>query len=98
MLNIFAPAEDLVNSVTKYCERRVDHRIVMYVLDDNVNCVTISLDNKNKLKATWLLEAKGLSVWTEGPDSVKTHLPYFEPDLSNYKKLVNKIKTYLVFS
>jgi hypothetical protein len=26
------------------------------------------------------------------------YLPYFEPDFSNYKQLVEKIKTYLVFS
>ena len=30
--------------------------------------------------------------------AVDQTIPWFEPDLTNYNKLINKVKTYLVFS
>ncbi len=96
LLNIFPPAEDLTNRVTKICSRRVNHNIVFLVEDDEVS--QMAIDIGNGLQAVWLflLEA----VWIQGikKDKEVMVLPFFEPDLSNYRKLVNKVKTYLLFS
>lgn len=96
LLNTFPPAEDLNNKVTKTCSRRINHNIVILVEDDEVT--QLAIDIGNGLQAIWLflLEA----VWIQGikKDKEVVILPFFEPDLSNYTRLVEKVKTYLVFS
>ena len=46
--------------------------------------------------AKWLFRAKEVRVETE--DKANVYLPWFEPDFSNYNALVDKIKTYILFS
>ncbi len=56
----------------------------------------------------WLLGAKMVRVEYQKarepgipslpPKTVTTYLPWWEPDLTNYAKLVEKVKTYLLFS
>lgn len=99
LLNIFPPAEDLTTRFTKKCDRRVDHQIVMQVEDDEVTFLTILVSPKTMLKAGWSLTSKKFRVWRQQRNADSgIELPYFEPDLSDYNKLINKIKTYLVFS
>lgn len=99
MLNTFPPAEDLNNRVTKSCTLRLNHKIVMIVDGEEIN--QLSIDLGNGLEAIFLLLMK--KVWiqpTKGSGRADNFvvLPLFEPDLTNYKKLVEKVKTYLVFS
>ncbi len=105
MLNIFPPAEDLNNTVTKHCNKRLSHNISMHVEGDEVISLTIDINPKTKLQATWTFDSRKFCVWTgtttrTGTSAIKTwkYLPYFDPDLSDYQKLINKVKTYLVFS
>lgn len=99
MLNTFPPAEDLNNRVTKSCTSRLNHKIVVLVDGDEVN--QMSIDLGNGLEAIWLfLMGK---IWIQPTKGSKREdnfviLPFFEPDLTNYNKLVDKVKTYLVFS
>lgn len=99
LLNIFPPAEDFGNKVTKYCYRRVDHRISMIVEDNEVSQLSVDLADGTEAIFLFLLD----KIWVQNTIYSKSKknmvvLPFFEPDLSNYKKLVAKIKTYLVFS
>ena len=101
MLNTFPPAEDLTTRVTKSCTRRLDHKITMIADGDEVS--QMSIDLGNDLEAIWLFLMNKIWVqprYNNGSKSKKNFviLPMFEPDLSNYKKLVDKVKTYLVFS
>lgn len=99
MLNTFPPAEDLNNRVTKSCTLRLDHKITILAEGDEVS--QMSIDLGNGLEAIFLfLMGK---IWIQPTKASKKDknfvvLPMFEPDLSNYKKLVDKVKTYLVFS
>ncbi len=99
MLNIFPPAEDYGNKVTKYCTRRIDHKITMIVEDNDVSQMSIDLGNGQEavwlfiLGAVWIQATK----FSKDPKSTMV-LPWFDPELSNYKRLVEKVKTYLVFS
>lgn len=99
MLNTFPPAEDLNDRVTKSCTRRIDHKITMIVEGNEVT--QMSIDLGNNLEAIWLFLAR--QIWIQPIRGSKldknfTLLPIFEPDLSNYKQLVEKVKTYLIFS
>ena len=99
MLNVFPPAEDLDDRVTKYCTSRLNHKLVILVRDNKVD--QLSVDLGNGLEAIFLFFMK--HIWVQPTKSNKsgaghTVLPFFEPDLSDYKKLVSKIKTYLLFS
>lgn len=99
MLNVFPPAEDLTNKLTKYCNLRLNHKITMIVNGDEVSQMSIDLGNGREaifmfyLKKIWVQSIAGSS---KPMDYII--LPFFEPDLSNYKKLVDKVKTYILFS
>lgn len=77
----------------------------MHVEGDEVTSLTININPKTNLQATWTFGPREFCVWTgniarTGTYAIATwkYLPYFDPDLSDYQKLVNKVKTYLVFS
>jgi len=99
MLNSFPPAEDLSNKVTKSCTLRLNHKITLIADGDEVS--QLSIDLGNGLEAIFLFLLNKIWVQPTRSNSANidyTILPFFEPDLSNYKKLVEKVKTYLIFS
>ena len=99
MLNTFPPAEDLSNKVTKSCTLRLNHKITLIAEGDEVS--QLSIDLGNGLEAIFLFLLNKIWVQSNKSNTIGidyTILPFFEPNLSNYKKLVEKVKTYLVFS
>lgn len=98
MLNIFPPAEDLSDKLTKTCNRRLNHKIAMDVSGDNVN--SLSIDLGSGLEAVWLFYPDKQVLWVVKAlkGSHVLHLPWVEPNLAQYSKLVNKLRTYVVFS
>ena len=96
MLNVFPPAEELSDRVHKHCDKRLNHAIVITCNGNEVEALTIELNKNTQLEAVWYFYVKEL--WITDKDKPVITLPWFEPNLSDYKKLVNKIKTYLVFS
>lgn len=101
MLNTFPPAEDLSNKVTKTCTSRLNHKIALIAEGDEVSQLSVDLGNGMEAIFLFLLN----KVWVQPNNYTKNEtkkgyvvLPFFEPDLSNYKRLVEKVKTYLVFS
>jgi len=87
---------------TKKCTKRLGHKFSMFynINDGEVNSICIQITNK--VDATWCFRNNLLSVSNRGLplrrllESMQ-FIPYFEPDLSDYKKLVSKIKTYILF-
>jgi hypothetical protein len=86
----------------KSCSKRLGHKFsVIY----NINESEISglcMQITNKAEAYWDFRNTLLTV-SKKSKSLKElmkstqFIPYFEPDLSDYKKLVSKIKTYILF-
>ena len=62
--------------------------------DDELEDILISLSNKRFLMAGWKFDKNELFIRSSAGDSL---IPYFEPDFSNYGKLINKLKTYTLF-
>jgi hypothetical protein len=85
----------------KKCFRHPDHWIKLIADADGntVREVKILIDNDPVLYATWQFSGKLLFLSNvEISKGVKEWLPWFDPDLTDYKKLLEKVKTYLVFS
>lgn len=99
MVNTFPPAEDLSERVTKSCTRRLSHKITILADGDEVS--QMSIDLGNGLEAIFMFLMDKIWIQPSFGSKKKTDfviLPFFEPDLSDYKKLVDKVRTYLVFS
>ncbi|MGI0059743.1 MAG: hypothetical protein ACREBJ_08230 [Nitrosotalea sp.] len=84
----------------KVCKRRVTHEISYFadVPTYEVYKATIRLNGEPIRYVTWIFTKKELFVMARSGKPNIMHLPYFEPDLTDYNKLVDKIKTYVVFS
>jgi hypothetical protein len=84
----------------KTCDRRIGHEISYFanVPTDTVYKVKIRIDGTPVKYVTWVFTKKELFLIARTGQSNITYLPYFEPDLTNYNKLVDKIRTYILFS
>lgn len=83
--------------LTKKCHKFLDHRITIRASDiDHTYINWISIPWGDKSVINWYYGTGRLLLNTiEGIDY---HIPFFEPDFSDFKKLKDKLKTYLVFS
>lgn len=86
-----------VTYLTKVCDKKIDHSIEIRACvrnNDYVDwiCIPLSLE----ANVLWYLGSGSLIV--NRFDGKDCRLPFFEPNLTDFRKLINKIKTYLVFS
>lgn len=90
----------------KACTTKADHSFKCTVSKDNdyVDSITFSLSMNPLVRVSWDFNKKDLKV-AKGTivDIVKSNeepltIPWFDPDLSDIRQLLNKIKTYVVFS
>ncbi len=92
----------------KVCEKRVNHRIEYRSTSiDNNHARIIILRYDSNIEFLWAPMVEILTARPRGSIE-KTlyatkigksiYIPYFTPDFSDYHKLLNKLKTYLVFS
>ena len=84
----------------KVCKKRITHEISYFadVPTDTVYKVTIRIWGAPVKYVTWVFTKKELFITAKTGKSNITYLPYFEPDLTNYQNLVEKVKTYILFS
>lgn len=66
--------------------------------DDEIGFLKITIDTNKMLTFNWELNIKRLYFTTGYMPNIITDIPYFEPDLSNYIKLVKKIKIIVPFA
>lgn len=84
--------------VSKFCAHRPTHYIKFIALEtDDVFEIIIRISVNPMSYAKWVFTSKSLRVEMTSI-STPLYLPWFEPDLSNYNKLLQKLKTYMVFS
>ncbi len=89
-----------VNIIYKTCEKRIDHWL-RFMCYDNTKMKTESVETiKFRIApntiAEWDLKYKLLDI--RSPKTAPINLRYFEPDLSDLKKLKLKMKIYILFS
>lgn len=85
--------------VTKKCTKRLDHWIKMTSYSDEVSNIQIKVSFNPPLWATWDFFMNMIHINpVEIPKAAGLIIPIFEPDLTNYRKLIDKLKTYIVFS
>lgn len=89
----------------KNCLKNVSHGIKFVAVGttDTVLDVELRLTSNPEIWAQWDLEGKLLTILAAnptppGPYKKNMVLPFFYPDVYSYRKLIDKLKTYLVFS
>lgn len=87
--------------VTKKCYKYPSHwiRLTSCDVDNEIYKIQILVSNEPLVYATWHFLSKELRIHgRELTRLVGTPLPWFEPDINDYRKLVEKMRTYIVFS
>ena len=97
--------------IIKSCRKNISHSMVFVADIDTSELLEIELQMSAvpEVQAEWDFKDQSLTIITN--DSVplplppggtcppkKARLPFFQPDLSDCRKLIDKLKTYLVFS
>jgi hypothetical protein len=83
----------------KTCRIKPDHIFVCVSrkgCEDEIGVIKITVNLNTMLSFHWMIENKQL-WFTTGFNKVITELPYIEPDLDNYEKLVKRLKKLVVF-
>jgi hypothetical protein len=105
LLNEFKSTTGL-NCLHKTCYTKLDHKIefIASIVDGSHNTTSSVCLDSFYLKGTsivWYPIMKSLWYFaipsTYGKRS-DFEMPYFEPDFSDFKKLISKLKTYIIFS
>lgn len=94
--------EETLKYTVKKCYKHPSHwiRFTVSGITDQIFKIQMLVEaSPTPLYATWYFLSKELLL---GPrnlgGALGQSLPWFEPDFSDYRKLIEKIKTYLVFS
>lgn len=94
------------NYFIKRCRTRPDHQF-QCIFDENapdLKSATVSISMNPLIRVAWRFDECTLSVARGSLEEIirnngqEEQLPFFEPDFSNYKKLINKLKLYVTFS
>jgi len=84
--------------IRKSCRRRLDHVIVINGDPKNETSVNwISGILSSNICVIWWFSQKKITLQIKGGKECND-IPFFEPDFSNYKRLIEKLKTYILFS
>lgn len=90
-------------STIKECNRRIDHRIRLSSFDQTNEVFVIRLLVKRApmLWAVWEIHDKRF-YFSPSKIGARRHrdiqMPWFEPDTSDFQKLTDKVRLYLLFS
>jgi hypothetical protein len=102
LLNEEVPAISSSGVWRKMCSKRLNHKFAVFYNINESEVSSLCIQITNKVEALWDFRNKLISI-SKKKKTIKELLgstqfiPYFEPDLSDYKKLVSKMKTYILF-
>ena len=91
---------ELNYSLYKICKNRLDHTYEYTcsnpkIISNRITSQILHFGKGKKFSAKWL---DGY-LFIQNQDGIYNHAGfYIEPDFSNYKKLISKLKTYITFS
>lgn len=96
MINEFIVGKDRKESLRKLCSLRLSHQLIFTSVNNDYDLV----DSLIFINVEFLVNfISGNSILIKNYVHKKTIvIPYFEPDFSNIKKMLNKIKLYSTFS
>jgi hypothetical protein len=103
LLNEDTSIKFVKNLWRKSCLFKLDHKFIEICKQSDDKVYLIQIKIENNLTAYWFFDSKKVAVVDCNisllPQRNKLkEIPWFEPDLSDYKHLVLKIKKYLLFS
>ena len=103
LLNTELPLRGGTGVWKKTCTDKLNHHFTCITQPNNDDLIEIVVIKINRgatpLKVGWYFTARMLMVYKEvvgSADAIK--IPWVEPTLDEYDKLIEKIKTYVVFS
>jgi|SRR5208283_2695592 len=86
-----------ISMLEKKCDKKLNHKITFHTYtnnDDYISFIRIPLSGDTSVY--WYFGSYTVEIITNG--KLDLILPWFEPDLSNFTNLIDKVKTYLLFS
>lgn len=97
---------DKLTASTKYCYKKIDHNITFFSMnhcDDVIGSISLKISIHGKLwKIIWSMPFHNNNcgqIYMSPANSFNyMGVPYFEPNFSNLKALINKLKMYIVFT
>lgn len=76
----------------------VNHQFAYSITDhDEIISMSVVIYMNSLVMVTWNFPIETIMV-TNNTNANRFYIPFFEPDLSNYNKLIDKLKKYIVFS
>ena len=95
--NDYIPVTATFQYLNLVCDKKIGHSITIRPCKSNQEYVDwISIPLNPSTNIIWYMGIG--SVCVNDSEARTTWLPFFLPDLINFRKLIDKIKTYLVFS
>lgn len=88
------------HQLEKTCRVKPDHQFTCLSrkgCDDEIGVIKITINMNNMLTFHWVIESKMLYFSTGFMPKSNTVIPYIEPDLDNYRKLVKRLKNLVPF-
>jgi hypothetical protein len=87
---------------SKKCTKRLGHKFSVFYNINEADINSLCIQISKNVDVLWDFRNELLSVSKPGKslkELMKStqFIPYFEPDLSNWKKLISKLKTYILF-
>jgi transposase-like protein len=85
---------------TMNCDKRLDHKFYGATKgdsQDNWIDVWITFSMSPPIWIIWDFLSQRIQIAKEDEFPKFSNIPFFEPDFSNYPKLLSKIKTYVIF-
>lgn len=92
MLNVFVQKKEQ-EILTKEC-RKISHSLIYLILADKIIYCQLSTFSPSSQTTIW--HPNKMVTIQRNNDILE--LPYFDPNFANYPALLNKLKTYMVFS
>lgn len=103
LLNTEIPLRGGANVWKKTCTTKLNHHFTCVTKqhdDDSIEILVLGINQRSvPIKISWYFTPRMLMVYKEVVGSVDAiKIPWVEPNLDMYDKLVEKIKTYITFS
>jgi hypothetical protein len=90
----------------KLCAKRINHKFQCFVPDseEHMSSFTTSLSYNPMVQAVWDFDSNQILVHNGTIEEIVTYdreptiIPWFDPDLTDFRSSLKKLKTYLIFS
>lgn len=91
----------------KVCDKKIDHSFICLIKEEQEEKIVVigmTLSRDKSIKVFWdlvrrkILVHRSESIVIPFPGNEVLEIPWFEPNIDEYDKLINKIKKYVTFS